>query len=181
MTYSNIGYGLLGHILGLAAGRPYEELVVDRVCRPLGLKDTTPDVPDPARAARGHRPDGRPVPPFRIPTLGAAGALRSTAVDMLAFLRAHLHPARTPFPEVVRLAIGPHRTFRRGRVGIGLGWLHLIRRDGAAIWHNGGTMGFGSFAAFDPGRDAAMVLLFNSRYLLRTARTALGLLGSLGE
>lgn len=37
MSYSNIGFGLLGHVLSLAGGKPYEELVVDRVCSPLGL------------------------------------------------------------------------------------------------------------------------------------------------
>jgi serine-type D-Ala-D-Ala carboxypeptidase/endopeptidase len=180
MSYSNLGFGLLGHILGLAAGRPYEDLVVDRICRPLGLRDTSAAMPgaDP-RAARGHRRGGRPAPPLRIPALGGAGALRSTAADMLAYLRAHLHPDQTPEGETFRLAIGPHRSVRRGRAAIGLAWLHLRRGGRTTVWHNGGTVGFGSFAAFDPDRDAAMVLLANSRYLLRSGRLAMRLLEAL--
>lgn len=183
MRYSNIGFGLLGHILGLVAGRPFEELVVERVCAPLGLKDTTGDVPteEDVRAARGHRRGGRPAPPIRIPTLAGAGALRSTAVDMLAYLRAHLHPERTAIPGPILMAIGPHRTFRRGKVAVGLGWLHLRRKDRITILHDGGTVGFGALAAFEPERDAAIVMLSNSRYLLRTGRTALRLLEALGE
>lgn len=179
MRYSNIGFGLLGHILGLGVGRPYEGLVVERVCAPLGLSDTGPAMPADGRAARGHRRGGRPVPPLRIPTLGGAGALRSTVVDMLAYLRAHLHPGRTPLPEAIVTAVGPHRTFKRGRVAIGLGWLHLRRGGRTVVFHDGGTVGFGSMIAFDPRRDTAVVLLSNSRYLLRTGRVGLGLLEAL--
>jgi serine-type D-Ala-D-Ala carboxypeptidase/endopeptidase len=181
MSYSNIGFGLLGHVLSLAGGKPYEKLVVDRVCSPLGLKDTSADVPRPEdrRAARGHRRGARPAPPLRIPTLAGAGALRSTVVDMVTYLRAHLHPERTPIPEVLRLAIGPHRSFRRGKAAIGLGWLHVRQKDRTIVWHNGGTVGFGSMAAFDPAGDGALVMLSNSRYLLRMGRAGIGLLTAL--
>ena len=47
--------------------------------------------------AVGHTRRGRPVPPFEIPALPGAGALRSTAIDMLRFLEANLDPARTPW------------------------------------------------------------------------------------
>jgi serine-type D-Ala-D-Ala carboxypeptidase/endopeptidase len=181
MSYSNIGFGLLGHVLSLAGGKPYEELVVDRVCSPLGLKDTSAGTPLPEdrRAARGHRLRGRPAPPIRIPTLAGAGAVRSTVVDMVTYLLAHLHPERTPIPEALRMAIGPHRSFRRGKAAIGLGWLHVRQRDRTIVWHNGGTVGFGSMAAFDPARDGAVVMLSNSRDLLRMGRAGIGLLAAL--
>jgi serine-type D-Ala-D-Ala carboxypeptidase/endopeptidase len=38
--YSNLGFGLLGHVLALRAGTGYEDLLVSRVCAPLGLADT---------------------------------------------------------------------------------------------------------------------------------------------
>ena len=38
--YSNLGFGLLGHALALRAGSSYEDLLVSRVCEPLGLRDT---------------------------------------------------------------------------------------------------------------------------------------------
>jgi serine-type D-Ala-D-Ala carboxypeptidase/endopeptidase len=43
--YSNLGYGLLGHVLALRAGRDYEQLVQERICRPLELEDTHVSVP----------------------------------------------------------------------------------------------------------------------------------------
>jgi CubicO group peptidase (beta-lactamase class C family) len=56
-AYSNFGFGLLGYLLGQAAGTPYESLVTTRICVPLGLSSTTVAVPDPCRAAQGHRRD----------------------------------------------------------------------------------------------------------------------------
>ena len=38
--YSNLGFGLLGHILELRGGKSYEDLVVSRICAPLGMDDT---------------------------------------------------------------------------------------------------------------------------------------------
>ena len=90
--YSNVGVGLLGHILGLVAGRPFEDLVIERICRPLGMDDTRIAL-DPKRAGRlahGHDTGGNPVPNWDSPTLAGAGALRSTGRDMLAFLAANL-------------------------------------------------------------------------------------------
>ncbi len=58
--YSNVSVGLLGHILGLVAGRPFEDLVIERICRPLGMDDTR-IVLDPGRAGRlahGHDTGG---------------------------------------------------------------------------------------------------------------------------
>jgi CubicO group peptidase (beta-lactamase class C family) len=38
--YSSFGIGLLGHILSLKAGVPYEQLVKDRILNVLGMNDT---------------------------------------------------------------------------------------------------------------------------------------------
>ena len=72
-AYSNFGFGLLGYLLGQAAGTPYETLVTTRICVPLGLSDTTFAVPDPRRAAQGHR-RGRPVADWRMGALAGAAA-----------------------------------------------------------------------------------------------------------
>ena len=40
VAYSNLGAGLLGHVLALRAGRPFEDLLAERVLRPLALTDT---------------------------------------------------------------------------------------------------------------------------------------------
>jgi CubicO group peptidase (beta-lactamase class C family) len=88
VKYSNLGPGLLGHALARAAGQPYEQLVRERICRPLGMPDTviTSTGEQTARLATGHTRRGRPTPPFELPALAGAGALRSTVTDLLRFL-----------------------------------------------------------------------------------------------
>jgi CubicO group peptidase (beta-lactamase class C family) len=90
-AYSNFGYGLLGYLLGQAAGSDYETLVTTRVCGPLGLADTAFVVPGSSRdrKAQGHQ-GGRQVPDWRMGALAGAGALYSTAADLARFLHACL-------------------------------------------------------------------------------------------
>jgi CubicO group peptidase (beta-lactamase class C family) len=66
-AYSNYGYGLLGYLLGQAAGSPYQALVTERICAPLGLADTTFEVPPAARdrMAQGHA-RGQAVPGWHL-------------------------------------------------------------------------------------------------------------------
>lgn len=94
-AYSNLGAGLLGHVLALRAGMGYEALVTRRLCGPLGMMDTavTLSPEQRGRLAQGHAASDEPVPLWDLPMLAGAGALRSTARDMLAFLAANLESA----------------------------------------------------------------------------------------
>lgn len=64
--------------------------------------------------------------------------------------------------NALALAQRPHaRIGRRGEVG--LCWLIVHRRGRPRIlWHNGGTWGFRSFAAFAPEKAVAVVVLSSS-------------------
>jgi CubicO group peptidase (beta-lactamase class C family) len=155
VKYSNLGAGLLGDALARAAGQPYEALVRERICLPLGMRDTmiTPTGEQTARLATGHTRRGRPAAPFQLPALVGAGALRSTATDMLRLLRANLDPAHTPLAAQIERTQQP-RLRAAKRVEVGLGW-QLAHPPGAAgpvLWHNGGTSGFRSFVGLPGGR-----------------------------
>lgn len=101
--YSNLGVGLLGHALSLVAGKPYEELIKERVCQPLGLLDTTITLTDEQRQrlAPGHTAEGEPTANWDLPTLAGAGALRSTVEQMLRFLEANLKAKTHPLREAL--------------------------------------------------------------------------------
>jgi serine-type D-Ala-D-Ala carboxypeptidase/endopeptidase len=165
LRYSNLGYGLLGHVLTRRAGCDYERLVSERICGPLGLDDTRVSVPPGAldRFAQGHDRRGRPVPHWDLPALAGAGALRSTVADQLGFLRLQLGEGE---PGLARAAALTHTPRSRGRGGlwIGLGWLRLPLRgtEHELLFHNGGTGGFRSFAAFVPATHTAVAVLSNS-------------------
>jgi serine-type D-Ala-D-Ala carboxypeptidase/endopeptidase len=165
VKYSNLGAGLLGQALAQAAGQPYEELVRERICLPLGMRDTliAPSEEQTARLAIGHTRMGRPVARFEIPALAGAGALRSTATDMLRFLGANLEPAHAPLAaQLERIQLPRHQAAKRMEVG--LGWLiaHPPGPAGPMLWHNGGTSGFRSFAAAVRETSTAVVVLSNT-------------------
>jgi D-alanyl-D-alanine-carboxypeptidase/D-alanyl-D-alanine-endopeptidase len=162
--YSNLGVGLLGHILALRTGANYEALVMERICRPLGMTNTfitlSPSLQ--ARLATGHGEGGRPVPNWDIITLAGAGGLRSTVNDMLKFVSANMSVTQSPLSPALDLAQKPLRGAGNPNVKIGLCW-HITTRDGSEIvWHNGATGGYHSFIGFERKIRRGIVVLANS-------------------
>ncbi|MGI8510746.1 MAG: serine hydrolase [Gemmatimonadaceae bacterium] len=161
--YSNLGVGLLGHVLSLVTDKSYEQMERERVWVPLAMAHTaitlTPWMK--AHLALGHDENGNIVPNWDLPTLAGAGAIRSTANDMLKFADANLHPERgvlqraMAFAHEERAPVGP-------RVSIGLNW--MIQHAGAdtIVWHNGGTGGYRTFLGMEPSRKMAVVIMTNT-------------------
>ena len=162
--YSNLGVGLLGHVLGRRAGVSYEELVTRRILGPLGMKDTaiTLSAGMRARLAAGHDAGGEVVPNWDLPTLAGAGALRSTANDMLKFLAANLDAGDGPLSSALRDTHAVRRATGTPELDIGLGW-HIFHRFGTdLVWHNGGTGGYHSWMGFIAKKGTGAVVLCNS-------------------
>ncbi|WP_405533376.1 beta-lactamase family protein [Streptomyces avidinii] len=185
--YSNLGAGLLGLALARRAGTDYETLITREICAPLGMTDTVVTLDDPGsqRSAQGHNRRGRPTTPWNLADLAGAGALRSTATDLVAFVRAQLDTGPVPaeLAEAIRLSRSvEHRTSPFAWVH--LGWmahrLHARQGGHLQIWHNGGTGGFSSFVGFDPEKQLAVIALGNTQRpvdrpafdLLRTLQAA---------
>src|SRR5262249_28609816 len=82
--YSNLGAGLLGHVLAYRAGTDYERLIRSRITEPLGMLDTgiTLSSSMQQRMAAGHDSMLAPVANWDLSTLAGAGGLRSSANDM---------------------------------------------------------------------------------------------------
>ena len=161
--YSNLAVGLLGHVLSLRAGMSYEALVRARICDPLGMADTritlTPEMK--ARLAIGHSEAAAPVANWDLPTLAGAGALRSTANDMLTFLAANLGFINTPLAQDMANEISIRRPTTIPDTEIAYAW-HIQTKDGkSVIWHNGGTGGYRTFMGFDPQARVGVVALAN--------------------
>ncbi|HEX8748996.1 MAG TPA: serine hydrolase, partial [Pyrinomonadaceae bacterium] len=162
--YSNLGVGLLGHILSLRAGTNYETLVATRITKPLGMENTraklSPQMQ--SRLAVGYDQGGSPVTPWDFDTLAGAGALRSTVNDMLKFLAANMGLNKSALLPVMQKAHAVQRATGTPNLSIGLGW-HILSNFGTEIiWHNGGTRGYHSFIGFDRKKGLGVVVLSNS-------------------
>ena len=158
--YSNLGVGLLGHALSLRVGSSYEKLVLDDIVTPLGLNNTCVTLSDEQRSrlAQGHDADGKPVRNWDFAALAGAGALRSTAADMLRFLAANIDPPET-LSAAIRMSHEIHGTTAPLPGSIALGW--HVKPDGKTYWHNGGTAGYSAYISFNAGRKTGVVVLLN--------------------
>ncbi|MCC6492387.1 MAG: serine hydrolase [Pirellulales bacterium] len=167
--YSNLGMGLLGHVLALSQGKSYEQLLEERIARPLGMGDTTIVLRDDQRLrlAPGHDGSLKPVKNWDIPTLAGAGGIRSTAADLLRFLDANMSEDDRPITRSLPLAHAKRHDMENG-LAIGLGW--HIARDGVTRWHNGMTGGYASWIAFVPEKRIGVVVLANTATMKITER-----------
>jgi D-alanyl-D-alanine-carboxypeptidase/D-alanyl-D-alanine-endopeptidase len=165
--YSNIGMGLLGHVLAKKANTTFESLLVDRICQPLHMDSTriTLSPEQKSRFAQGHDEKGKPTANFELPAIAGAGAIRSTANDLLKYVAAHL--AITPSP-LTPLMEKTHE-FRHLSPDINFGNTGMPWYDQSAmnapgsqiIGHGGGTGGYVSFIGFDLKQHRGIVVLSN--------------------
>ncbi len=104
--YSDFGLGLLGYILSLKAGVPYEQLVKDRILNVLGMNDTKitlsqDDIKN--RFPVGHKGGKEINTPIVPAVVAGAGAFRSTAADMLKYISANLGLIHTKLDGAIQL------------------------------------------------------------------------------
>ncbi len=162
--YSNLGTGLLGHILALRAGSDYETLLATRISKPLGMGSTSiafsPDMLK--RLANGHNETLTEVKNWDIPTLAGAGAIRSSLSDMLLFLEANMGKTKSPLTEAMALQQEKQRPAGSPSMSIALGWHILAKNNEEVVWHNGQTGGYHSFIGFDKKRGVGVVVLANT-------------------
>ena len=130
--YANLGFGLLGHVLAVRANKSYEDLVVSRICAPLGLGDTRISL-NPSmrgRLAQGHLADLKATSNWDFLALAGAGALRSTANDLVKFMRATcLSEPGAPLRPAIDLLLQTRRPTAALNSKVALGWFVLSGND----------------------------------------------------
>jgi D-alanyl-D-alanine-carboxypeptidase/D-alanyl-D-alanine-endopeptidase len=159
--YSNVGVGLLGQALALRAAAAYPDFIRKTVLEPLGMTDTAIAL-SPAQRGRFATPltaDLRPASAWDLDALAGAGAIRSTAADMLRYLEAHLDPAA--HPSLTSALKRSHELQADNGDGSRIGYAWIYDSRSGTYWHNGGTGGFTSFAFFNPEGNYAGVVLAN--------------------
>jgi serine-type D-Ala-D-Ala carboxypeptidase/endopeptidase len=164
-NYSNLGLGLLGQALANRAAMAYPELLRAEITGPLQLNDTVVNL-SPEQEKRftpGYSAQHQRAHAWHLDALAGAGAIRSTASDMLTYLEAQLHPDRVRRTETLASAIEMCQELRADALPgmkIGLAWLYETKTG--AYWHNGATGGYSSYALFNPKEDYALIVLFNT-------------------
>jgi CubicO group peptidase (beta-lactamase class C family) len=166
--YSNLGGGLLGHILARRAGMDYEALVRSRILVPLKMSDTSITLTTAMQTRLAAAYDGslNAAKNWDLPTLAGAGALRSTVNDMLVFLAATLGYTDSPLAPAMAAMLKESRpagpAMGDAKIEVRLAWMTTTRGDAQIVWHNGGTGGYRSIIAFDPKKRVGVVALSNA-------------------
>jgi CubicO group peptidase (beta-lactamase class C family) len=164
VDYSNIGFALLGLVLARRANTTYEELLVERICEPLGLHNTritlTPGMR--SRIAQGHSSNLEHRPLWDLSTLAGAGAVRSTGNDLTVFLEACLGRRQTPLGPALAKLLEIRRPTREHGLEVGLGWFISSGHGDEIVWKDGGSGGFAAFIGFSPVTRQGSILLSNA-------------------
>jgi len=176
--YSNFGFDLLAQALAGAAGKPYPQLVAERITEPLGLKDTVLDLNDDQRARQmtGHGFDREPLPSVPSnPLMAGSGGLHSTPNDILRWLDWQLQRGGGHDPEARLVAqasylrrdgISPvYGLDESGRMdALGLAWIvmHPEANRPLIMQKAGGLQGIFCYAAFAPTRNVGVFVAINA-------------------
>ena len=171
--YSNLGFGLLGHLLERIHGRTYAELLAQRITTPVGLPDTviTLNADQQARFATPYS-GSTAVPAWQLGALTGAGAIRSTAADLARLAQALMAKEKNPLTDAWAFIREPRAPFGTRTVQIGLAILLAQRGDDLVYNHSGGTGGFRTYLELAPARHRATVLLLNNDTLEPAALVA---------
>ena len=115
-----------------------------------------------ARLASGHNERLQAVPDWDFDLLDGAGALRSTANDLLKFLADNLELTDTPLTPAMRATQPARLPTGMPALETGIGRQILTQAGSRIVWHNGGTYGYTSFVGFDLKMRVGAVVLSNA-------------------
>ncbi len=162
--YSNLGTGLLGHVLGLAYHESYGRLLAEKIAQPLQLRDTVLELNDEQRSRLAFPHVGRGlVRPMRYgDPLVAAGGLFSTAADLVRLAHVLMLGFDHPLKAAWDLARQPRADFASMNGQTGLGIMLMAHGASTIYWHGGTSAGTRAHLEWSPADQHILVVLMNS-------------------
>src|SRR5690554_426995 len=163
-SYSSAGIALLAHLLAKRAGTDYEELLTERILRPLSLVDTYLPV---TRADLRNGWDkgllgGRPAEPWTLGGLGPAGGMWSTCADLASWMRLTRdgrQPGAAGLEPVAPAPILPWMP----EAQMTITWVRATTAGGEElIFHNGLTGSHHSYVGYCPRTGRGLAYVVNS-------------------
>jgi len=171
--YSNLGYGLLGHIVEQQSGTSLAEFLTTDVFAPLGMKDSklVDSFSTPAGAAQKYDASGKLLAETYNDTPGA-GNIYASAHDLALFGAFHLGGEAGGKPPILsrqsrllmRSFVDPgarYPYYNSSRYG--LGWYFRTNAQGEeVVWHEGGMPGASSIVLLLPRHNIVAAVVINA-------------------
>lgn len=180
-AYQNVAFDAASEMVERATGRPYAEVVAERLFAPLGMRGASmsraalmaaPSWARPHNGGASPRSFDIAEPYYRIP---AAGGVNGSIEDLALWMIAQTGAAPEVLPPDVLRAVQsarvmtPRETRRRRnfaerttRTAYGLGWRVLDYGGRRVVGHHGGVAGYRSMIMFDPATRSGVVALWNA-------------------
>ena len=161
--YSNLGFGLLGHVLERAAGKPYEQLVSELVCEPLQLERTAIDGSKKLEAATGYSSSRARTPEGQSykERLAGSGGLAASVEDLAKFVGAQMKSGVFSSNALAQLHT-PTKLADGSAARTALGWsIRTNKVVGRIVEKNGGRNNAGAWIGFAPEHGVGVVVATN--------------------
>jgi len=189
-SYANPGFWLAGFLAETIAGKPYADVMEERVFHPAGMYSTTlrPTMAMTRTLSQGHDMVAQHLSVLRpAPDNSAnwpAGSVFSNLVDLSRFVAAMMNRGKLDgrevlSPEIIAALTTPHADIPGSKAKYGYG-LELDQTADPLTWSHGGSRaGYGSFITMIPARQEAVIVLCNrtGENLPRTRAAILRMLG----
>lgn len=180
--YSNLGFGLLGHIMAQLSKSTYEDLLQKRLFGKYKMLNSTSYLNKvKTTIVGGLDKNGNITTNWNFDVLAGAGAILSTTEDLSKFALAQFNAANE------ELVLTQKQTFTINReMSVGLGW-HILKGKNKSefIWHNGGTGGYTSSMALDLENHNGVIILSNisafNKKMKHVDQLCFGLMKTLNE
>lgn len=166
--YSNTNITLLGMVIEKVTGKPYAQVVDERITGPLGLSHTSVGTACSTSPCLAGIADLRPSGPvtgdvsrWDISMYGASGNITSTVDDMLLWGAAlgTGDGLLTPSQQTERMG-GIDMAIPGFRPGSGYGF--GLKRRGNWVGHDGLIMGYSTWVAYNTKTHTTIVIMVNS-------------------
>jgi CubicO group peptidase (beta-lactamase class C family) len=158
--YSSLGYGILGYILERLYKRSLNQLITERITKPLGMERTTINYEkhSDTNFADGYR-KGEILNLYRDKSSisNGFGGLRSTACDLLIYMKAQAGMIQTPLHDSMKRT--QEIQFKSGREMVCFGWFKI--RD--LLIYTGATRGFCSSVIVNLQNNKIFIMLINTQ------------------
>ena len=175
--YSNLGMALAGEVVAAASGQPYDQYVRRHILEPLGLRSTSPEMPEKERAGKlavgysAPRREGSRVPVtfFLAKGIAPAAGYASTAEDLARFASWQFRVLARKGGEDV-LSSNTLREMQRVhwmdndfQTSWGLGFSVWRNDNKTFVGHGGSCPGFRSQLLLKPDEKVAVVIMANAQ------------------
>src|SRR5262245_52085 len=166
--YSNLGYGILDHVITRVSGRAYADFMREEVFLPLGLTHTSVNIGPGLEKHQAIRygTDGAPIPFYDVSAPGS-GAVYASAHDLVRFgmfhLKTHLSDQKAILKDETIDEMHKATVNTGGKSGYGIGWQTGESPGGRrVVSHGGGMGGVRTLLRLYPAEKIAIVVLSNA-------------------